>query len=286
MTESVRAPVDVLIVNYRTGELTRRAVAALAGPSRHVWVWDNSGELEADPPAGATLMSSGANVLYAAASNHLFARAQAPYVLLLNPDAYCTAQDLDALVAALEAAPTAWGAAPRLVDEQGLDQDYRRRLPTLSMLLADRLPGGRRLLRRAWNRLYCRDLDPAQPGTVEQPAAACLLIRRHAAKPALFDEDYPLFGNDLDLARRLSGSGPCCYVADVVVTHVGGASFDVDGAPSRTWLRMEYDEALRRYARRHISHAWLLEPVFFLRRLATWPRTAGQEPAHQPSHDD
>jgi GT2 family glycosyltransferase len=261
--------VDVLIVNYRSRDLTSAAVLNLSGPPRRVLVWDNSAELtEADVP-GAELTTGGGNILYAAASNRLYEQSDAPLVLLLNPDAQCTAQDLAALRAVLEAAPSAWGAAPRLVDSAGRDQDYRRRLPTVSMLLADRLPGGRRLLKGPWARFYCRDLDPSVPGTVEQPAAACLLLRRDSVGPILFDEDYPLFGNDLDLARRLAPRGECRYVADVVVTHVGGASIATIGRSGRGWLRLQYDDALRRYARTGLAGWWLLEPLFWLRRVAT-----------------
>jgi N-acetylglucosaminyl-diphospho-decaprenol L-rhamnosyltransferase len=265
-----RAEVDVLIVNYRTPGLTQEAVAAVSGGSRRTFVWDNSGELAAADLPEAMLLSNGDNILYAAASNRLYQQSDSPLVLLLNSDARCTGPDLQALVDALGEDRAYWGAAPRLVDEAGRDQDYRRRLPTTAMLLADRLPAGHRLLRGPWRRLYCRDLDPSAPGIVEQPAAACLLLRRAAVGPVLFDEAYPLFGNDLDLARRLSAAGSRCrYVPDVVVTHVGGASISTVGRGGRGWLRQQYDDALRLYARRHLRGWWLLEPLFRLRRSAT-----------------
>lgn len=272
MTGHSAVEVDVLVVNYGTAPLVRRRVADLADDRRAVWVWDNSGELSGTELDGATVLGEGRNIFYAAASNELYRRSAAPLVLLLNPDAACSSEHLGRLVAALAEHPSSWGAAPRLVDGQGRDQRYRRRLPTLKMLLADRLPAGRLLLRRWWDQLYCQDLDPAAEGTVEQPAAACLLLRREAVGAELFDEDYPLFGNDLDLARRLAVAGSCRYVPEVVVPHIGGASFQGPGAPSRSWLRREYDLALRRYARRHVRSSWILEPLFFARLLVTRQR--------------
>ena len=40
--------VDVLIVNYLTGNLARKAVGAVRGDGVGVHVWDNSGELLTD----------------------------------------------------------------------------------------------------------------------------------------------------------------------------------------------------------------------------------------------
>ena len=57
------------------------------------------------------------------------------------------------------------------------------------------------------------------------PPAACLLVRRSTVGRTLFDEQYRLFFNDTDLARRLNAAHECWYAADVTARHLRGASF-------------------------------------------------------------
>lgn len=259
------SPTDVLIVNYLTGDLVQQAVDALAGAPVRLHVWDNSGEL---PPAmsdKATIYGDGRNHLFAAPNNRMFNHADGEHVLLLNPDVILSPYALAHLTSVLEADPEAWGVMPRLVGSDGRDQNYLRRLPTLRALFADRFPPLRWLWRRHFDHYYCREVDLGRDQVVEQPPAACLLIRRSAVDGALFDEGYPLFFNDVDLSRRLNRTGHCRYVASASALHVGGASISRARVTRRAWLRSEYDRSLLRYARRNLTGGYLLTPVILLR---------------------
>jgi GT2 family glycosyltransferase len=261
--------IDVLLVNYLTADLARLSLDAVAGPGVHLHVWDNSGELMAEPPTDVGVLGGEGNVLFARANNTLFARGTAPWVLLLNPDVVLKHPDLMQLLAALEADARAWGAAPGLRNLDGTPQNYRWRLPTLPALLADRCPPLRPLFARSWRAYRCSD-DPLDvPGRVEQPAAACLLLRRSAVGGALFDESYPLFFNDTDLARRLNERGHCLYVPSVRATHAGGASISRVRRSHAGWIRREYDDSLLRYAKNHVRGWWLLVPILVARRVIT-----------------
>lgn len=279
--------IDALIVNFFTDDLTRAAAARLS-PCSSVRVWDNSATLGAeDLSSEIQLFGTGENLMYAAASNRLFQHSTAPYILLVNPDALIGQDELNLLRDALENDDAAWGAAPQLVGLDGAAQNYRRRLPTLPSLLVDRLSFTRRIFRRIHERHFYLD-DRADEEVVEQPAAACLLLRRRSLEGSLFDEGYPLFGNDTDLARRLNRSGHCCYVREAIVTHVGGASIAVAKTHHRAWIRAEYDRALRRYARRHIRGSAILEPIFAIRLILhrASSRLAGSAgaPVAAPAH--
>ena len=78
------------------------------------------------------------------------------------------------------------------------------------------------------NRRYrCLDLDPNKPAAVEQPAGACLLVRRSSFEDCGgFDEGfYPLWFEDVDLCRRLrQQGGTILYWPQVRVRHQGGHS--------------------------------------------------------------
>ena len=52
-------------------------------------------------------------------------------------------------------------------------------------------------------------LDEIQP--VPQPPGACFMLRRSVLGETLFDEQFPLLYNDVDLCRRLDKAGHRCY---------------------------------------------------------------------------
>jgi GT2 family glycosyltransferase len=61
---------------------------------------------------------------------------------------------------------------------------------------------------------------------VDQPAGACLLVRRDVFDDlGGFDEFFWFWYEDVDLARRLHDRGALLYVPAAVFEHVGGASF-------------------------------------------------------------
>jgi GT2 family glycosyltransferase len=61
---------------------------------------------------------------------------------------------------------------------------------------------------------------------VEVLAGACLLLRREAVEPAgLFDEEYFVFSEEIDLCDRLDQEGwELHWMPEAVVMHLGGQS--------------------------------------------------------------
>lgn len=269
--------VDVIIVNYLSGEESRRAAESVAGPSTSIWIVDNSGELLDHPPAGVTVLGDGTNTMYAPASNLAFARGDAELVLLLNPDVVLDRAGLGNLVDELTADPSLWAVAPALDSIDDTPSSYLRRLPTMRGLLADLVPPLRVVFHREYRRYHCRDVDLRKSTLVEQPAAACLLVDRSKVGPTLFDEQYRLFFNDADLSRRMTAAGWACrYVASVHTTHVGGLSIERERNISGAWVSDEYDAAALRYARNNFRFGGALIIVTaarrMVRRLRSWTR--------------
>jgi GT2 family glycosyltransferase len=263
--------VDVIIVNYLTGDLARTAAAEIASPQTSIWLVDNSGEMLDDPPPDVVLLGDGTNRMYAEASNLAYASGTAELVLLLNPDVVIKPEQLAVMVDRLTADRSLWGVAPALDTPGTSAQNYLRRLPTLAGLLADLCPPLRVVLRGAYERYHCRDLVRSGDAEllIEQPAAACLLLRRSLVGEQLFDESYRLFFNDTDLARRMTVAGRhCLVVQSLAVPHVGGASISREKRRSGAWTADEYDRSALRYARRNLSGWPLLAPLVALRYMA------------------
>ena len=76
------------------------------------------------------------------------------------------------------------------------------------------------------------DEDFSKPTPVPQPSASCLLLRRDVLPPGhVFDERYPIFFNDVQLARGLAAAGHQLWVTpDAVVVHEAHASTSKLGA--------------------------------------------------------
>jgi GT2 family glycosyltransferase len=148
--------------------------------------------------------------------------------------------------------------AGRLVDADGAPQHgfNVRRLPSMTALVADLL-----FIRHLWPRnpasarYYARDLDPDASADVEQPAAACLMVRAEVFdRLGGFDEAFwPAWWEDVDFCRRLRDAGyRIRYLPDATFRHAGGSS--VGSLGSAAFHRL-FDRNRRRYVRKHHGRA-------------------------------
>ena len=154
----------------------------------------------------------------AAAYNRGAACTDSTLLLFLNDDVFVGGESLSRLLAALEERADAVAATGRLVDpDDGRTQtEYLPQLfPTFRSFVGMLLGRPRR--------------SPAASETetvaVEQPAGACLLVRREAFEAVGgWDEDFEFWYEDVDLARRLGRLGDVLYVPTAPLAHVGGHS--------------------------------------------------------------
>jgi len=234
------ADLSVVVPSWNARELLRACLGALGralaaepwpGGVEVIVVDDASSDGSADMVAreypAVTLLRRATNGGYAVATNAGAARARGAHLLLLNSDAEVGAGDLSELRAALAADPGLGAVAPRLVNADGSTQRACMRFPLLRTALFFGTPLERWFPRsRELERYRARDLDPEQDAQVEQPPAACLLLRRAAWDAAgPLDESLAVFFNDVDLCRRLRSAGwRIGYRARCAVRHHGGGS--------------------------------------------------------------
>ena len=210
---------------------------------------------KADP--AASVLTNAKNIGFAAAANKGARLASGRILLFLNPDAIAQPGALDALSKELEqeGVGAVGGALSHSCDE--VDRGFCvRRFPTMLSMAAEIL-----LLNRLWpsnplNRDYrCLDLDYAKPQQVDQPAGACLAVRREAwTSIGGFDERFfPLWFEDVDLCRRLRARNwKILYSPAGTFLHSGGHSANRLSIGERQvfWYRN-----LLRYWRKHESRA-------------------------------
>ncbi|MBI4465101.1 MAG: glycosyltransferase family 2 protein [Acidobacteria bacterium] len=228
--------ISVIIVTYNSERHIARCLESLAGKEAEVVVVDNaSSDATADRVRkgfpGVKCMSAPHNLGFAGAANLGVRHSAGSALLFLNPDTVCLGP-FRLLEEVLESRPEAVAVAPQLVDAAGRPQVgfNLRRLPTAASLIFEVLLLNRLFPNNPVNRRYrCLDLDPQRPAEVEQPAGACLLVRRSSFEQCGgFDEGFfPLWFEDVDLCRRLlQGGGKILYCPQVQVQHQGGHSVE------------------------------------------------------------
>jgi GT2 family glycosyltransferase len=200
---------------------------------------------------GVRLIANRDNRGFAAAANQGVREVgEAEFLLLLNPDA-CLATPLNDLI---EASRRHGLAAGKLVGEDGRAQSgfTLRRFPTPATLVFELLGLNRMWPRNPVNRRYrYLDRDLNQPGPVEQPAGAFLMVRRDVWERlgGLDEQFYPVWFEDVDFCRRAADARYRIeYVPSVTARHAGGHSI---GQVPRQHRAMYWCDSLLRYAVKH-----------------------------------
>jgi N-acetylglucosaminyl-diphospho-decaprenol L-rhamnosyltransferase len=273
----------ILIVNWNARDLLLRCLDSLAPLPHLVIVVDNASEDgSADEVqrrfSEVRLVRSATNLGFAGGVNRAreeAARAaggdvdgaglKADRLLLLNPDTVATGGAIDALSAALAADASIGAVGGRLVHPDGSPQSgfNVRRFPTLGsfamdLLLVDQVWAG-----NPWTRRYlARDLDDgagAAAVDVDQPAAACLMIRADAFDRihGMDAHFHPAWFEDVDFCQRLIAAGyRIRFEPRATFVHHGGVAMRTLGLGrfSSIWYAN-----MERYVRRHHGPAgWLL----------------------------
>lgn len=227
---------SAVIVTYNSGIHILGCLDSLQGKSAEIVVVDNASsdgtaDLVRTRYPSVKLISSESNLGFAAAANLGARQASGNVILFLNPDVVCL-DPLGPLEAALAGDGKIVAAAARLVDADGRTQSgfSVRRLPTPASLLFEILLLNRLFPHNPVNRRWrCLDLDLEQSQEVEQPAGACLAVRRDCFEACGgFDESFfPLWFEDVDLCNRFRDQGGAIlFLPQVRVEHRGGHSLD------------------------------------------------------------
>jgi GT2 family glycosyltransferase len=169
-----------------------------------------------------------ANVGFGGGNNRGIAETEAPWILLLNSDAWFADEEgLARLVAFAEEHADAAVVGPRLRNTDGSLQRSVRGFPTLwglatEYLFLRKLAPGSRLM----NPLYAGGFDHETAREADYLYGACLLVRRAAVEEVGgLDEDFFMFSEETEWCWRFRAAGWSVVFAPVAdVVHVGGAS--------------------------------------------------------------
>lgn len=225
----------VVIVTHNSAACIERCLQALAPAENwRIVVVDNASAdatlAKAQQAApNICVVRNGENRGFAGAVNQGIKIAEGDTIVILNADAIPVGDALDQLRRRL--ADDGVGAAGGSLhsSDGNVEKGFTvRRFPTLGSALSEVLLLNRVWPNNPWNRRYlCLDLDYSRLQHVEQPAGACLAIRRQAWEDVGgFDQGfYPVWFEDVDFCRRLRKAGwRIVYCPDAMFEHAGGHS--------------------------------------------------------------
>jgi N-acetylglucosaminyl-diphospho-decaprenol L-rhamnosyltransferase len=254
----VASTVSTLVVSWNNRDFLGRCLESLPKGTEVIVVdnasTDGSADFVAETFPDVRLIRVDHNIGFGAGINRAAAEATGTYLLLLNPDAEATPKSVERLVEFLDEHITCGAASGRLLTmtEQWEREANVRRLPTLPAIAADML-----LLKRVWptnpisRRATAADVDDTSSQAVEQPAAACLMVRRRTFEEVggMDERFYPVWFEDVDLCHRILEAGwTIFFVPRANFRHLGGASVGTLG-PART--KRLYYQNLERYMAKH-----------------------------------
>jgi len=227
---------SICIVNWNTRQLLAECLESIE-PQRddlqlQTVVVDNgssdgSAEMVRERFGWVELTANAENRYYAGGNNQAMEQAVAPLVLLLNSDVRIPPGGLRYLVDWMARHPRAGAVAPRLVYPDGRPQRSCRGFPDPDAVICEMLGLSRLFPRsRRFGKYRMTWWEHDDERAVDQPMASAFLIRAEALRQVgLFDEQFPMYFNDVDLCRRLWDAGwEIWFTPAVSVAHHHGAS--------------------------------------------------------------
>lgn len=251
---------SVIIVNYNVKYFLEQSLLsvkkATEGYDTEVFVIDNASE---DGSAQfirenfqwVKLIENTENLGFGRANNQGLKLASGKYILILNPDSILGEDSLRLLIDFLDKHPDIGAVGPKIVDREGkFELACRRGFPTpfaaFSKItgLASLFPNSRFFAK--YNLTY---LDPDKLSEVDALVGAFILLRREVyEKVGGFDEQFFMYGEDLDLCYRIKAAGwKIYYNPESEVIHYKGEST----LRSKVDVRKEFFRAMHLFVKKH-----------------------------------
>jgi GT2 family glycosyltransferase len=219
--------ISVVIVSYNVREILVECIdsvrKALEGIDGEIIVVDNCSRDDTvsylrDHCPDVQLIANLENVGFARANNQAIRQSESEYVLLLNPDTVVYENTIRGCLTFMDAHPEAGGAGVMMHNEDGtLAPESRRALPTPWV-------AGLKMLGFT-KRYYMSHLSWDAPAQIEVISGAFCMLRREALdKIGLLDEDFFMYGEDIDLSYRLLKGGWQNWYLPCPIIHYKGRS--------------------------------------------------------------
>jgi len=228
---------SVVIVNYNVQHFLEQCLQsvhnAIQGIEAEVWVVDNSSvdgsvAMVKERFPWVKLIESKDNLGFSRGNNLAVEQSQGEYVLLLNPDTVVEQDTFTKCIAFMDVHPEGGGLGVYMVDGKGnFLPESKRSLPTPEVAfykifgLSTLFPTS-----KLFGKYHCGYLDKHQIHSIDVLSGAYMWLRKSALdKVGLLDEDFFMYGEDIDLSYRLVlGGYKNYYFPETKIIHYKGES--------------------------------------------------------------
>ena len=260
---------SIIIVNFNVKyflhQCLRSVERACANIDAEVLVVDNcsqDGSIEYLQPLHPSVrfIRNSQNMGFAKANNIGIRQTKGKYVLLLNPDTIVSERTLTDCIEFMEVHPEVGGAGVKMLNRNGsFALESRRGIPTPFVSfckmsgLCSLFPNS-----RFFGKYYMQYLDKDQENPIEIISGAFMFLRRSALDASgLLDEDFFMYGEDIDLSYRLLKTGQKNYYIPTPILHYKGESTKKN---SYRYVQTFY-KAMLIFFRKHYKHLGLFYAI-------------------------
>ncbi len=253
---------SIIIVNYNVKYFLEQCLHSVERASgdlpSEVFVVDNNSvdgscAMVQEKFPDVNLIRNDHNLGFSAANNQAVKKSTGRYVLLLNPDTVIEEDTLIKCVAYMDEHPDSGGLGVKMIDGKGdFLPESKRSLPTPRVAFY-KIFGLSRLFPRSriFGKYHLGYLDKDQIHPVEILSGAFMMLRKSALdEVGLLDEDFFMYGEDIDMSYRLLNAGyKNIYYPETTIIHYKGESTKKG---SLNYVLTFY-KAMIKFARKHFS---------------------------------
>lgn len=261
---------SIIIVNYNVKEFLQNLLhsieKAAANIEKEIIVVDNASDdgsvdlLKTKFPQ-VKLIENKTNSGFGKANNQALKIAAGDYLLMINPDTVISEDTLEKMISFFKEHPDAGLAGCKILNPDGTLQLACRRSfpgPWTSFCkvtgLSNLFPKSKLFAR--YNLTY---LDENQTYEVDAVSGSFMMMTKDAySKVGGFDEQFFMYGEDLDLCYRVQKAGlKVYYVPDTQIIHYKGESTRRSALDE---TKVFYD-AMHLFVKKHLSSSFLVEAI-------------------------
>ena len=253
---------SIVIVNYNVCGFLEQCLLsvrdAVKGISHEIFVVDNASTDGSEAYISTRFpqvkyIYNTENVGFSKANNQAIAQSSGRYVLLLNPDTVVGESVLDEACHFLDEHDDAGALGVKMIDGDGKFLPESKRgfpSPWVSFCkifgLSKLFPYSHR-----FGRYHLRFLDENSTHRVDVLSGAFMLLRRSTLdRCGLLDENFFMYGEDIDLSYRMTLTGEKNYYLPLRILHYKGESTKTE---SLRYVRIFY-QAMFIFLRKHYPH--------------------------------
>lgn len=252
----------VIIVNYNVKFYVEQCLVslqrALQGVDASVYVVDNHSKDESVSYLSPRypwvhFIESSHNLGFARANNIAIQQSDSKYVLLLNPDTIVGEHTLKDAITFMDNHPKAGAMGVRMLKTNGTDaKESRRGLPTPSVAFYKMVGLCNRFLdSKRFGHYYMGYLPWDKANQIEVISGAFFFARRDVLNQVgLLDEDFFMYGEDIDLSYRIIKNGFENWYVPLRILHYKGESTQ---KTSFRYVHVFYD-AMLIFFRKHYAN--------------------------------